>query len=113
MDSHYRIAPWLCALTLLCSALSVVRVVVAQPYPSKPVRIILATGGGSGDDTLTRLIAPKLSESLGQQFVVENRPGAGGVIGQTLAAGAAPDGSTSRPARPTRKGHSEYSQRNG
>lgn len=94
MNSRYRISPWLCALTLMCSAFSGVRVVVAQPYPSKPVRIIVATGGGSGDDTLTRLIAPKLSESLGQQFVVENRPGAGGVIGQTLAAGAPPDGYT-------------------
>jgi tripartite-type tricarboxylate transporter receptor subunit TctC len=94
MNSRYRISPCLCALTLMCSAWSGLRVVVAQPYPSKPVRIIVATGGGSGDDTLTRLIAPKLSESLGQQFVVENRPGAGGMIGQTLAAGAPPDGYT-------------------
>jgi tripartite-type tricarboxylate transporter receptor subunit TctC len=84
----------LIALTLALSACSLVTVAGAQPYPNKPVRIIVATGAGTPDDTVTRLIAPKLSESLGQQFFAENRPGAAGMIGQTLAASAPPDGYT-------------------
>jgi tripartite-type tricarboxylate transporter receptor subunit TctC len=82
---------WLVTLTL---AFALVPVAEAQPYPNKPVRIIVATGAGSPDDAVTRLIAPKLSESLGQQFFAENRPGAAGMIGQTLAASAPPDGYT-------------------
>jgi tripartite-type tricarboxylate transporter receptor subunit TctC len=58
------------------------------------VRIIVAAGPGGGDDFVTRLISPKLAESLNQQFVVENRPGAGGLIGQTAVLKAAPDGYT-------------------
>ncbi len=54
----------------------------------------MATGPGGGDDFVSRLLAPKLSEILGQQFIVENRPGAGGMIGQTFVAKSAPDGYT-------------------
>ena len=67
---------------------------IAQTYPSKPVRIIVAQGAGGASDLLIRLIAPKLSASLGQQFVIDNRPGAGGNIGAEVAANAAPDGYT-------------------
>jgi len=66
----------------------------AEPYPTKPVRLIVAAGPGGGDDFTSRLLAPKLAEILGQQFVVENRPGAGGMIGQTFVAKSAPDGYT-------------------
>ena len=66
----------------------------AQMYPAKPVRIIVAAGPGGGDDFVSRQLAPKLSEILGQQFIVENRPGAGGVIGQTYVAKSPPDGYT-------------------
>jgi len=66
----------------------------AQGYPSKPVRWIVAVGPGGGDDFTARQVAQKLSEILGQQFVVENRPGAGGMIGQTFVARSAPDGYT-------------------
>ena len=52
-------------------------------WPDKPVRIIVAAPPGGGDDFVTRLMAPKLAELLGQQFITENRPGAGGNIGQT------------------------------
>ena len=63
-------------------------------WPEKPVRIIIAAGPGGGDDFVTRLIAPKLAELFGQQFIAENRPGAGGIIGQSAVLKAPPDGYT-------------------
>jgi tripartite-type tricarboxylate transporter receptor subunit TctC len=66
----------------------------AQPYPGKPIRFVVAAGPGGGDDFVARLLAPKLSEFLGQQVFVENRPGAGGMVGQTFVAKSAPDGYT-------------------
>jgi tripartite-type tricarboxylate transporter receptor subunit TctC len=65
-----------------------------QTYPTKPIRFVVATGPGGGDDFTARLLAPKLSEILGQQVFVENRPGAGGMVGQTFVAKSAPDGYT-------------------
>src|SRR4051812_29292778 len=66
----------------------------AQTYPNKPVRIVVASGPGSGDDFVTRVIANKLGELLGQQFIVDNRPGAGGFIGQSFVIKAPADGYT-------------------
>ena len=63
-------------------------------YPNRPVRIVVAAAAGGGDDIPARLFAAKMSEVMGPQFVVENRPGAGGMIGQTYVAKAAPDGYT-------------------
>ena len=63
-------------------------------WPVKPVRLVVASAPGGGDDFTTRLIAPKLSELLGQQFIVENRVGVGGLIGQTFVQKSAPDGYT-------------------
>ena len=63
-------------------------------WPEKPVRIIVAAAPGGGDDFVTRLIAPKLGELLGQQFIAENRVGVGGMIGQTFVQKSAPDGYT-------------------
>ena len=82
---------WFVAAAL---ALCAVPATAADPYPAKPVRIIVAAGAGGGDDFVARQVANGLSGLLGQQFIVENRPGAGGVIGQTLVAKSAPDGYT-------------------
>jgi tripartite-type tricarboxylate transporter receptor subunit TctC len=66
----------------------------AQGYPSRPVRVIVPSSPGGGTDILMRLVAPAFAERLGQQVVVDNRPGAGSIIGNELAAKAAPDGYT-------------------
>ena len=67
---------------------------IAQTWPAKAVRIVVGVPPGGGTDILGRLLARKLSEAHGQAFVVENRPGAGSVIGADLVAKAAPDGYT-------------------
>jgi tripartite-type tricarboxylate transporter receptor subunit TctC len=80
----------LLVLLLCCTAMQV----FAQAYPSKAVRMIVPYPPGGGNDTLARLFAAKLSERMGQQFVVENRPGAGAMIGTEAAAKSTPDGYT-------------------
>lgn len=67
---------------------------VAQPYPARPVRVIVGFPPGGGVDVLARIMAPKLGERWEQQVVVDNRPGAGGRISAEVAAKAAPDGYT-------------------
>ena len=76
-------------LALLCSASA-----FAQSYPSKTVKIIVPFAAGGPADNYARFMAQRLQDSLGQSFVVENRPGAGAVIGTDAAAKAAPDGYT-------------------
>ena len=66
----------------------------AQPYPAKPVRILLGFPVGQATDILARMVAQRLSAQHGQQFFVENRPGAAGIIATELAAKAEPDGYT-------------------
>lgn len=63
-------------------------------YPKQPVRIVVANTAGTAGDNLVRIVAHKLSETMGQQFVIMNHPGAGGTIGAELAARSAPDGYT-------------------
>ena len=67
---------------------------VAQAYPNKPVRVVVPFGPGTTSDLVGRMIADRLSASLGQPFIVENRTGAGGTIGSDVVAKAAPDGYT-------------------
>lgn len=70
------------------------RVARAQTYPTRPVRIILGFAAGNASDIIARLLAQSLSERLGQQFIVENRPGASSNIGTEAVVRAAPDGYT-------------------
>jgi tripartite-type tricarboxylate transporter receptor subunit TctC len=66
----------------------------AQAYPARPVRMIVAFPAGNASDVIARLMAQSLSQRLGQQFFVENRPGAGGSLGTEVVVRAPPDGST-------------------
>ena len=79
-------------ISLLVSACT--SAALAQSWPAKPVKIVAPFAPGGSADTLGRIVAQKLSESLKENFVVENRPGAGGVIGSEAVAKAPPDGYT-------------------
>jgi len=85
-------------ITVLASvaalATSLAQPVFAQPYPSKPIRVIIAQAPGSATDVVSRVISNKLAEGLGQQLVIDARPGAGGTLGTELAARAPADGYT-------------------
>jgi tripartite-type tricarboxylate transporter receptor subunit TctC len=75
-------------------ALAPSRSSAAEEYPSRPVRIVVPYGAGGIADVTMRLTARKMSESLGQQFIIDNRPGGGGVAGMKAAATSPPDGYT-------------------
>jgi tripartite-type tricarboxylate transporter receptor subunit TctC len=81
-------------LVLAALLLGAVAPAIAQTYPSRPIRLIAPSTPGDAPDVIARLIAVRLSPVLGQQVIVENRPGAGGVIGSEVAAKSAPDGYT-------------------
>jgi tripartite-type tricarboxylate transporter receptor subunit TctC len=67
----------------------------AEPaYPTRPIRFIVPNGAGGTTDLVARSVAPKLADSLGQQVVIDNRPGSGGIVGTEIVARAAPDGHT-------------------
>ncbi|MBI3372391.1 MAG: tripartite tricarboxylate transporter substrate binding protein [Betaproteobacteria bacterium] len=82
-----RLAAAALALCIACTA-------QAQNYPQKPVRIVIGQAAGGGMDILARLLAQKMSDSLGQPILVENKPGAAGIIGTEFVARSQPDGHT-------------------
>jgi tripartite-type tricarboxylate transporter receptor subunit TctC len=86
---HRPMAVFACALALLVSSEA-----SAQNWPQRPVTFIVSQSAGASPDVMARMITNKLSAALGQSFVVENKPGAGNVIGAQAAARSAPDGYT-------------------
>src|SRR5215216_1467571 len=90
MPRMFLLARAVAAVVLVTSASAV----FAQDYPSKPIRLVVPYPPGSGTDIVGRLLAQRLSENLGQQVYVDNRPGAGATIGTTAVAKATPDGYT-------------------
>ena len=94
-----RQSPWLLTLIAVAIALAALLIVPAaagaqRDYPNKPVRLIVAYAAGGVADVIARIVATPLGAELGQQFVIDNRPGAGGAIGTQQCAGATPDGYT-------------------
>lgn len=85
---------WRVAMTLIPVFMLTALEGAAAPFPEKPVRFILLRGVGGSVDRLGRLVAQKLNEEFGQQVVVDNRPGANGIIGAEIAAHSRPDGYT-------------------
>ena len=82
------------SLLALSAAMALPHVAVAQTFPSKGIRLVVPFGAGGVADLTARTVAQKLSESLGQSVLVDNRPGAGGVVAGDLVAKADPDGHT-------------------
>ena len=78
----------------LCVTAGMPLVALAQAYPTKPIRLIVAFPAGGSTDIIARLVGQRLGEKLGQQVIVDNRGGAGGTIGTEIAAQATPDGHT-------------------
>jgi len=78
----------------VAAALFAASAALAQTYPNKPIRIIIAQAPGSATDVISRVVGNRLQESLGQPVVIEARPGAGGAVGTEAAARSAPDGYT-------------------
>jgi len=83
-----RIIPFICTLMLATS------VAYAQTYPSKPIRFVVPSSAGGGNDYLARLFGAKITENWGQQVLVDLRPGAAGIVGSEIVAKAPPDGHT-------------------
>src|SRR5215471_15200875 len=86
--------PMLRAVAMIGFALASFAVVQAQDFPSRPVRFVVPYAAGGSGDMLARLLGNKLAAMWGQQVVVDNRPGAGGLIGTEFAARSEPDGYT-------------------
>ncbi|MGB6964969.1 MAG: tripartite tricarboxylate transporter substrate binding protein [Xanthobacteraceae bacterium] len=87
---------WLarCALICIAACIPFASTAQAQSYPDRPVHILVGFAAGSGPDVLARAVAAQLGADLGQNFIVENRPGANGTIASGVVAQAAPDGYT-------------------
>ena len=93
MESASRTKRWLHLILAVC-AMGAASVGQAQSYPTKPVRIIVSLAPGGAVDVMARLVAQKLTQRLGQPFVVENRAGAGGMLAAQAVAKSPADGYT-------------------
>jgi len=80
--------------TLCAAAMLVAAAAIAQPYPAKPIRMVVGFAPGGGTDVTARAVVPEMSEALGQRVVIDNRPGANGVIGSEIVAKSPADGYT-------------------
>ena len=85
---------WIC-ITVITAAATCAG---AQSYPTKPIRMIMPNAPGSANDTLGRIVAAHLGDALGEQIVIDNRAGAGGLLGKENGKGSAPEGYTQEPA---------------
>ena len=95
MHFHYvRKAAVCVSLGIISILVAIPYAISAQNYPARPIRLIIPFPPGGSTDTYARVISPKMSESIGQQVVIDNRTGAGGAIGAELAAKAPADGYT-------------------
>jgi tripartite-type tricarboxylate transporter receptor subunit TctC len=92
---------WVLASAIAWCGAAYAALAMAQNYPDRPVRVIVAQAPGGGTDSVTRLITQKFADAFNQSFVVDNRPGAGGNIAGEMAARAAPDGYTLLTVTPT------------
>ena len=91
---HKRLATACASLACAAFAMTSGTDVSAQEYPTKPIRFVVPFAPGGGTDVLARIVAPKMSESLGKQVIVENRTGAGGNLATEQVAKSPPDGYT-------------------
>lgn len=91
---HARSRPWCARALALCCAWAIATLVQAQNWPQKPVRVISPYAAGGHSDNMARIASERLSQALGQPFIVENRVGAGGAVAAEFVARAAPDGYT-------------------
>src|SRR3954463_5174077 len=79
---------------IAAAASAFVLVAAAQGYPNKPIKLIVPLAAGGTGDTLARTVGDEMGKELGQPVVIENKPGAGGLVGTELVAAASPDGYT-------------------
>ena len=86
---------WKCAgLALVLAAQCVMGAALAADYPTKPIKMVVPYAPGGGADAVARIVAKKVSESIGQPIVIENKGGAGSILGTDMVAKAEPDGYT-------------------
>src|SRR5471030_745983 len=93
-NSYLRLVKSVAVACICLASYHAQAAIPADTYPNHPVRVIVPFPPGGGNDILARAMSARLTESLGQQFIVDNRGGAGGLIGGQLAATADPDGYT-------------------
>src|SRR5579862_7757382 len=85
---------WVTRLGLAVAAVTLALPATAQSWPTKPVKIVVPFGPGGPADVYARILGQALTEQLGQQFIIDNKPGAGDIVGTEAVAKSAPDGYT-------------------